>query len=130
MSQAAATINPGLVRRLASIGCSQIEIAYVIDVAPSTLKLRLAEDEQTRAQYEAGRADRKTGPMGIVRMLWKSARQGNVTAMVWLTKNLFGWRDSVQLDISATAKRLNQMTDEELVELASGTIDADDGMLQ
>ncbi len=77
-------IDAAQVRRLASIGCTTNDIAYVVDCSKDTLERRYA------AAIEKGRAEGRTS---LRRKQFALAMKGNGTMLVWLGKNLLGQRD-------------------------------------
>lgn len=79
-----------LVEKLASIGCTDKEIAGVVNVHPNTIKNRKKDDQTFREMLERAR---DAGKCSLRRMQWKSAEAGNVTMQIWLGKQILGQRD-------------------------------------
>ena len=105
-----------LVRRLAAVGGTQQEIGDWTGVPHRTLQRRLAEKGSAiREAYQAGIKDRNDS---LTRMLFVAARAGNVVAMIWLTKNLLGWRDKAELDIRSVVTQLAALDDHDLEALS------------
>lgn len=84
---------------MARIHCTAEECAAVLGVSPDTVDRRLKE------RGFAGFADfysRYTaeGRASIRRMQWKAAEAGNVSALIWLGKQLLGQRDFSRQELS------------------------------
>ena len=77
-------IDPEKVRQLASIHCTMIEIAAVMDCSVDTLERRFADIVKT------GKAQ---GAASLRRRQWQAAKEGNATMLIWLGKQLLGQRD-------------------------------------
>lgn len=77
-------IDQKLLYELASIHCTNKEIASILGISHDTLVRRFAYD------LERGRED---GKASLRRMQWASAKSGSVAMLVWLGKNLLGQRD-------------------------------------
>ena len=80
-------VNPQLLRKLAEILCTYEEMAQVLEVSESTLKRHFGPAIKRGAAV---------GKCSLRRLLWKSAQSGNVTAQIWLSKNLLGMRDNFE----------------------------------
>lgn len=100
-------INPDEVERLASIGCTLEEMALVLGCSISTLERRFDE------VIKRGRAHLKSS---IRRMQLEAARNGNVTMLIWLGKQLLGQRDEAAIE---HAGELNLHYDPEVVKAAA-----------
>jgi len=74
--------------KLASIHCTNEEIADVIGVSSDTLARNYAERLQKM---------RSTGKMSLRRHMWLKAQEGNVVMQIWLSKNLLGFKDRHEL---------------------------------
>lgn len=74
-------INPKMIEKLASIGCTGDEIAAVLDCCRDTLYARFS-DSLKKGQDKAKATLR--------RLQWQSAISGNVTMQIWLGKNMLG----------------------------------------
>ena len=91
-------INYDSVEKLASIGCTQEEIADFLDCSVRTL-LRDKEFCQT---YKKGMSHSKRS---LRRMQFDKASKGNVTMLIWLGKQYLGQRDTVEV----TDERMNKI---------------------
>jgi hypothetical protein len=79
------------VEKLASIMCTQEEIAAWMDVDVSTLK----RDEKFCTIYKKGI---EKGKMSFRRQQYKLAEAGNATMSIWLGKQYLGQKDKTELD--------------------------------
>jgi hypothetical protein len=87
-------IDYALVERLAHIHCTDDEIATLIGMSKDNFCKRKHRDKQLCLCLEKGRDG---GKMSLRRMQWKSAEGGNVTAQIWLGKQLLGQRDKQEV---------------------------------
>lgn len=87
MARPVKKIDPEQVRKLAAINCSVAEIGAVLNCSADTLQRRFA------AALKDGRL---TGNMSLKRKMWETAMQGNVTMMIWLSKQMLGYTDKVE----------------------------------
>ncbi|MEO8373119.1 MAG: hypothetical protein ABI806_28295 [Candidatus Solibacter sp.] len=85
---APAAVSLAQVETLASIGCTLEEIAAVVDLSKRTL-IRRGKDAAFLEAIERGRAK---GRASLRRMQWAAAAAGNVTAQIWLGKQLLAQR--------------------------------------
>lgn len=89
-------IDPDQVVKLAAINCSYAEIAAVLGCDPSTLTRRFAQ------AIEKGRDQ---GRSSLKRKMWETAMQGNVVMMIWLSKQMLGYKEpKVELGADTTTK--------------------------
>jgi hypothetical protein len=100
------------VEKLASIMCTQEEIAAWMDVDVSTLK----RDEMFCTIYKKGI---EKGKMSFRRQQYKLAEAGNATMSIWLGKQYLGQKDKQEVEHSGelklptiTIKRAKDDTDE------------------
>ena len=82
-------IDMELVKTLASIHCTDEEIASVVGVSHETLVRRKREPEFAEVMATA----RAGGRASLRRMQWQAAQGGNITMMIFLGKNLLRQRD-------------------------------------
>lgn len=80
-------VDEALLRKLAVIHCTQEEMASVLSVSVDTLQRRFA------AQIKSGRDE---GKMSLRRKMWELALGGNVSLLIWLSKNELGYSDKVE----------------------------------
>ncbi len=85
---AKAEVSLAQVETLATIGCTLEEIAAVVGLSKRTL-IRREKEAAFLAAIERGRAK---GRASLRRMQWSSAAAGNVTAQIWLGKQLLAQR--------------------------------------
>jgi hypothetical protein len=88
-------VDEALLRKLAVIHCNQDEMASVLGVSVDTLQRRFA------AQIKDGRAE---GKMSLRRKMWEMALNGNVSLLIWLSKNELGFSDKVEEKNEVQAK--------------------------
>ena len=100
-------VNAALVEELASIGCTEDEIASACDCSVSTLDRRFAD---------VIRKGRDSAKSSIRRLQFKSANAGNVTMQIWLGKQYLGQADVSRVNL----RNLSEMSDEELAALVAG----------
>jgi len=79
-------IDQDLVRKLASIHCTNDEIAAVCEVDTRTIERRFAA---------LIKKARENGKSSLRRYQWESAQKGNVVMQIWLGKQLLGQRDQM-----------------------------------
>jgi hypothetical protein len=81
------------VRKLATIGCTQVDIAEYFGVDEKTIRNRFSED------FSLGKAD---GKYSLRRMQWKQAAGGSDKMLIHLGKVYLGQTD--KLDITSDGK--------------------------
>jgi len=72
---------------LASIGATNEEIAEKMECSHDTLTRNFAY------LLKKGRAEMK---MSVRRMMFEKARTGNPTMIIWLSKNILGYKDKIE----------------------------------
>ena len=77
------------VEAAAAIGCTQEEISHLVGCSVRLLQTR----EDIREAYDRGAARMKTS---LRRLQWQKAKDGNVTMMIWLGKQVLGQKDRVE----------------------------------
>lgn len=96
-----AQIDPLEVEKLAKWGLTNCEIADFFGVNEGTIRRRFPKN------IVKGRHEMK---LALRKMMWRAAQgtlptgsfeghPGNVTAMIWLSKNLLGWSEKVEQKI-------------------------------
>lgn len=80
-------VDENLLRKLAAIHCNQEEMASVLGVSVDTLHRRFAEQIKDA---------RNEGKMSLRRKMWELALGGNVTILIWLSKNELGMSDKIE----------------------------------
>lgn len=82
-----------LIKSLAEIQCTMIEIASICECSVDTLERRYADI--IKAAREGGKAS-------LRRMQYKKALEGNTSMLIWLGKHYLGQKES--LELSATSE--------------------------
>ncbi len=112
-----AEIDGDLVERLASIMCTEEEIAQIVGVDRSTINRHFAQ-----AIKEA----QSKGKWSLRRAQWKSAvEDGNATMQIWLGKQWLGQTDRHEVGGSDDAKPVRVLIDWVRAD-TSYTVDDDD----
>ena len=78
------------VKRLASRGLSQEQIAAALGISERTLRNRKADDAAFAEAIKAGQA---IGIAEVANALWENAKGGNVTAQIFFLKARAKWKD-------------------------------------
>jgi hypothetical protein len=86
------------VTRLAELGCTVEEIAYVVGCHRDTLYAR----PDLRQAITKGSA---VGKVSLRRLQWKAARKGSAAMLIWLGKQLLGQSDKVDVKDATPAER-------------------------
>lgn len=90
-------IDVPLLDKLAAIHCTNEEMGAVLGCSADTLERRYA------GHIKEGRAK---GKMSLKRKMWEMALSGNVSLLIWLSKNELGWYDQVKkVEIEDPAKK-------------------------
>ncbi len=80
-------IDTKQLQKLASFGCTNIEMADFFGCSPDLL-------EKTYSEFlTKGRSQMK---MRLRQLQWKSAENGNVTMQIFLGKNILGQQDKIE----------------------------------
>ena len=83
------------VEKLASYGCTNIEIADFFGCSPDLI-------EKSYSEYlTKGRSQRK---IRLRKMQWKSAEDGNVTMQIWLGKQVLGQAEKQEVTTTELPK--------------------------
>lgn len=88
MARPRLNINKDEVMKLASIGCSNDEIAAFFDCSKDTVERRFA------AEIAKGRENGKTR---LRRLQIQAAEKGNVVMLIWLGKQMLGQKDKQEI---------------------------------
>lgn len=106
-------VGVGQLERMASIGCTEQEIAYLCSVSYATVKNLLASSDVHRHAFERGHAKMCHS---LRQAQYNSAiNKGNVTAQIWLGKQYLGQREPGPLPLEKN--EFGQYTEEELMGL-------------
>lgn len=76
-----------IIQKLASIMCTNVEIAQVVGCHADTLADNFSE------YLKKGRDKGKTS---LRRMQWEKAQTGNTTMLIWLGKQMLGQSDKIE----------------------------------
>jgi hypothetical protein len=115
-------IDIGELERLATLQCTEDEIALYLGISVRTLQRRL----QIAKFNDVVASARAKGRISVRRNLFRLAAAGNIAAVIFLAKNLLGYRDVVNTEHTglaggpiqiATKPDLSDLTDEELKQL-------------
>ena len=93
------TIDYETVEKLASIMCTQEEIASYLDLSVRTLQ----RDKEFCRIYKKG-LDK--GRMSVRRQQYKSAEGGSATMQIWLGKQYLNQKDKSESDINANVREI------------------------
>ena len=104
-------INVDQLEELAAINCSVDEISAVIGIDRRTIQRRYAAALQT---------GRERGKASLKRMMWKAAVGGNITMMIWLSKQMLGYTDKVEEKVVADDRPLKKKSEADLEKAAEG----------
>lgn len=83
-------IDKDLVRKLARINCTMIEIASVCNCSVDTLERRFAD---------IIKGEREVGKTSLRRWQWSSAEKGVPALLIWLGKQYLGQSDKIENEI-------------------------------
>ena len=112
--------------KLATLQCTEEEIAAYLGISARTLQRRLRVAKFGDIVERA----RAKGRVSVRRNLFRLANSGNIAAAIFLSKNLLGYRDVVNTQHTGMAggpiqiaarPDLSQLTDEELNQLRAIT---------
>lgn len=81
-------VDPDLIYRLAAIHCTNREIASIVGIHIDSLQ---------RNYRDLMAAGRENGKGRLRRKMWEQALAGNVTMMIWLSKNHLGMTDNIMV---------------------------------
>jgi transposase len=90
------------VQRLAGLGLSQSEIAASLDISVDTLSRRKKEFAEFADALKRGKAKAKSE---IANKLFTEAKNGNITAIIWIEKTRFGFSEKLQIEDVSDAEK-------------------------
>lgn len=88
-------VDENLVLELASIDCTEPEIAAVLGMSFRTWERRVAENPELKELVLQGR---ENGKASLRRLQWKTAQEGNATMQIWLGKQRLGQQDKKHIE--------------------------------
>jgi hypothetical protein len=83
-------IDIRLVEELARIGCTEEDMAAVLDVSVDTIQRRKRSSAEFCGAIKRGQAATRNS---LRRLQLKKALEGNITMLIWLGKQLLGQQD-------------------------------------
>lgn len=99
------------VEKLAAIGCTTKEIAAFFDCSDDTIERRFA------GPLHKGREKGKTR---LRRSMWQAVERGNITMMIWLSKQILGMKEKVEQTIEERSDdEFDSMSSEDLNNIIS-----------
>lgn len=96
MARPRKNIDPDQVRRLAMINCTNAEIASVVGCSTDTIERRFA------AVIKEGR---EQGRSSLKRMMWEAAQKGNISMMIFLSKQMLGYSDKLTQQVTSDGEQ-------------------------
>jgi hypothetical protein len=108
-------IDETMLEKMAMIHCTTVEIASILSCDRSILS------KGRYAQIIAKGKDK--GKMTLRRKMFEAVNNGNITMMIWLSKQMLGMTDKMEQDptikiLVEQLKELNKLPTEELKKLA------------
>lgn len=85
-------INVEVMRRAATIGCTNEEICALLGIAPATFYNHLNADPDLQAAIDEARGQ---GRGTLRRLQWQRASGGDSTMLIWLGKQMLKQRDKM-----------------------------------
>lgn len=86
-----------LIENLASIMCTEEEIANCLETTPDTLH-NAENDDLFRSAIKKGQSQ---GKQSLRREQWKLAQKGNASMLIWLGKQWLGQTDKIETEVSS-----------------------------
>ena len=126
MARPKVKIDLSELEKLATLQCTEEEIAAYLGISARTLQRRLKVAKFGDIVERA----RAKGRVSVRRNLFRLANSGNIAAAIFLSKNLLGYRDVVNTEHTgmgggpiqiAARPDLSQLSDEELQQLRAIT---------
>lgn len=115
MARPKAKIDFTIVDNYLHAQCDGASIAGLFKIHPDTLYNHIKE--KFGMSFSAYQEQKRSEGKEILRMkLWKIALQGNVTMLIWLSKNYLGMSDKNSLDLTTD---LSTLTEDQLNYIAN-----------
>lgn len=80
-------IDEDQLKKLAAINCSLDEMSDILKISVDTLGRRYAD---------VIKEGRSSGKMSLKRKMFDAAMNGNITMMIWLSKNMLGYTEKIE----------------------------------
>lgn len=93
-------VDPQQIERLASIGCNNRDIAYAVGMSEDTLYRRFA------APIAKGQASLRNR---LRLKMWDAIDRGNITMMIFLSKQYLGFADKIELGAIADSVLMQEI---------------------
>src|SRR5713226_6112663 len=122
MARPEAKIDLAELEKLCSMQCTDEEVAAFFGVSTRTIERR----RQVKAFNEVMERAKAKGRVSVRRNLFRLANNGNIAAAIFLSKNLLGYKDYVNSELTGAAggpiqvasrPDLSQLSDEQLRQL-------------
>ena len=91
-------IDTEQVEKLASFGCTNIEIGSFFGCSPDLL-------EKSYSEFLTKGRDK--GKIRLRQLQWKSAENGNVSMQIWLGKQVLGQMDRKEIEMTKPISEIN-----------------------
>jgi len=111
-----------LLERLCTIQCTDAEIAACLKISEQTLDNRKRDDPTFLSIYKTAKDG---GKMSLRREMYAKAKGGNVTMMIWLSKQYLGMADKTDSNVNMRINSWDDLEREVGAEKQQGQ--ADDG---
>lgn len=101
--------------KLCAMQCTLEEISSYFDVSEDTVERCVKRDKKMKfAEYF--RQKSKKGHISLRRRMYEIAQTGNVTMLIWLSKNWLGYKDKIEQNVPPpiSDRPLKNLSDEEL----------------
>ena len=109
-------VDPDLIYKLAAIHCTNKEIASIVGIHIDSLQ---------RHHKDLLAAGRENGKGRLRRKMWEQALAGNVTMMIWLSKNHLGMTDNIMVSEDKRPLPWTDSDEQTIVAEPTATTEAD-----
>lgn len=99
MARPVKVIDVELLKKLASIMCTNEEMAHILGVSKDTLERRYAA-----VIKEA----KDTGKMTLRRWQWEACKKGNTALLIWMGKQHLGQSDKQEANVQVQTIKINK----------------------
>lgn len=101
-----------MIEKLASIHCTNEEIASCVGCHPDTLADRFSE---------LLKKARDTGKASLRRLQWEGAQKGQAVMLIWLGKQLLGQKDVSRIEVEEIPDAIFEQEAQRRLKLVTGT---------